>query len=431
MAEQSMKVNTRAVILDALMLINENDEYSHLVVQNVLRKYQYLSAQERSFMLRIIMGTVERKLTLDFYLDQISKTPVKKMKPLIRNLLRMSAYQICYMDSVEDYAVCNEAVKLANKRGFSNLKGFVNGVLRNLAREYGKISLPTLSVKYSTPQWLVDAWVQTYGEEKAEEILKSQFENRPLWIRANTLKVTPDELERQLIAAGVEVHRDKRIAEAMTIAHFDYLEGLEAWQEGLFFVQDYSSMQVAYAAEIQDGMHIIDVCAAPGGKSTHLAQRMHGTGRVEARDLTQLKVELIEENVERLGLKNVEPMVWDATICHEASLGQADLVIADLPCSGLGILNKKPDIKYHASEKQCSDLVALQRQILSVVAGYVKPGGTLIYSTCTIHKGENEENAVWISNQTNLHLKFIDEKQYLPGEALQDGFYIAKFVKES
>lgn len=431
MAEQAMKVNTRAIILDALMLINENDEYSHLVVGNVLRKYQYLSAQDRSFILRVIMGTVERKMTLDYYLDQISKTPVKKMKPLIRNLLRMSAYQICYMNGVEDYAVCNEAVKLANKRGFSSLKGFVNGVLRNLAREYQKISLPDLSIQYSTPQWLVDAWVKTYGAQVAEDILKSQFENRPLWIRANTTKITPDELEKKLQEAGVEVHRDEKIAEAMTIAHYDYLEGLEAWQEGLFFVQDYSSMQVAYAADVQDEMHIIDVCAAPGGKSTHLAQRMHGTGVVEARDLTDLKVSLIEENVERLGLANVTPMAWDATICHEASVGQADIVIADLPCSGLGILNKKPDIKYHASEKQCADLVALQRQILTVVASYVKPGGTLIYSTCTINQGENEENAAWIANQKDMHLKFVEEKQYLPGSALQDGFYIAKFVKES
>ena len=424
----TMKVNPRSIILDALLEINEKNEYTHRIMREVLRKYQYLPARDRSFISRVTLGTVERKLTLDYLIDRVSKTPVCRMKPVIRNILRMGAYQLVYMDGTEDYAVCNEAVKLAAKRGFAGLKGFVNGVLRNLARTYRDISYPDLSIKYSTPRWLVEYWTAQYGAEKTEEFLAAQYTDQPLWIRVNTAKTTPEALAAGLSARGITVERDEEIPEAMTMRGYDYLEAIPEWNEGMFFVQDYASMLVTHRAGVREGMTVIDVCAAPGGKCTHVAQKLQGTGLVIARDVSEAKVALIEENIERLGLDNIHTAVQDATVLTPEMLGKADLVLADLPCSGLGILNKKPDIKYHANPARCGELRELQRRILNTVSQYVKPGGTLMYSTCTIVREENEENAAWIAEKLGFTL--LMQEQLLPGmNHSYDGFFMAALRK--
>ena len=292
-AHNEHSVDTRELALEMLIEINERGAFSHIVLRSVLDKYQYLSKQDRAFMTRLVDGTIEYMLQLDYIIDSFSKTKVRKMKPFIRNLLRMSVYQIKYMDAVPDSAVCNEAVKLAKRHKFAQLSGFVNGVLRNIARNIDSVQFDTLSIRYSMPQWIVDRFVAAYGEKKAEEIFKAFHNKSTISIRTNLTRCTPDELRATLEAEGVTVTAVDELNYAFVISGFDYLNGLQSFRDGLFYVQDISSMLVAQTAAPKKGDYVIDVCAAPGGKSTHIAELLRGSGHVFARDLTDNKVDMI------------------------------------------------------------------------------------------------------------------------------------------
>ena len=429
-------VSVRELVLDILMEVNEKEQYSHLVIRDVLNKYQYLEKQERAFLTRLAEGTIEHMLEMDFVINSFSKVKVNKMKPLIRNLLRMSVYQLKYMDSIPDAAVCNEAVKLARKRGFGQLRGFVNGVLRNIAREQHRLQYPDeklepvrfLEVTYSVPAWMVERWIKDFGYEQAKCICKSFLEEKPITIRTNITKIQPEALKKRLESEGVTVRAIAKLPYAFEISGYDYLQALESFVEGLFYVQDISSMMVAEVAAPEKGNYIIDVCAAPGGKSSHLAEKMEGTGMVEARDLTEYKVSLIEENIERHGLENMNAVQMDATAFDQASVEKADVLICDLPCSGLGVMGKKTDIRYKMTADKQKDLVQLQRQILDTVHTYVKKGGTLVYSTCTIHKDENAGNVEWFVKKYP-EFEVLYQEQMFPGGEYHDGFFIAKLVR--
>ena len=431
-------VNGREIILETLLSITRDGQYSHIALKNVLDTYQYLDKKERAFITRVVDGTLERMIELDYIINQFSKVKVNKMKPVIRTIMRSSVYQLKYMDSVPDSAVCNEAVKIATKKGFVNLKGFVNGVLRNISRGLSDIKYPSkeenveeyISIKYSLPMWIVEQWMKTYDVETIEKMGEEFLKEKPTSIRCNLNKISREELKTLLEEEDVTVEIIDELPYALAISGYDFLGKLKSFQNGYFSVQDLSSMQVAHWAAPQEGDSIIDVCAAPGGKSIHLAEMLHGTGYVQARDLTEYKVGLIQENIFRSGLTNIEAVQWDATVLHEESKEKADIVIADLPCSGLGVLGKKTDLKYKITEAMQSDLVKLQRKMLAVVNSYVKPGGKLLYSTCTIHKEENEENTAWFL-KNHPEFKLVKEKQMLPGVDGGDGFYIAMFVKEN
>lgn len=443
--------NIRELVLDILIEVNEKDQYSHLMIRSVLDKYQYLDKKERAFLTRLAEGTIEHQIEMDYMIDSFSKVKVRKMKPLIRNLLRMSVYQLRYMDAIPDSAVCNEAVKLAKKRGFRQLSGFVNGVLRSIVREGDKLLYPDaamepkryLEVKYSVPGWIINRWMKAYGYEQTETILSHFYQESPLTIRTNRTKCTPEELRTKLINEQVTVEKigeipaesgefkdalDRLWDYAYTISDFDHLQSLQTFQDGDFYVQDLSSMLVAEMAAPKKGDYVIDVCAAPGGKSSHIAELMDGTGMVEARDLTEYKTNLIEENIRRHGLSNMKAVCMDATVFDRDSVGKADILVCDLPCSGLGVMGKKTDIRYKMTEEKEKELVQLQRQILKTVIPYVKENGTVIYSTCTIDRAENEENAAWIEREFP-ELSLVAMKQMFPGEAGNDGFFISKFVR--
>lgn len=434
-ALQTKEKSERELAL-AILLEVEKGEKSHLVLRSVLEKYQYLDKQERAFLTRLTEGTIERTLELDYIINQYSKTKVQKMKPVIRNILRMAVYQITYMDNVPDSAACNEAVKLAGKKGFGTLKGFVNGVLRSIVRSKEQILYPEeackekyLSVKYSMPEWIVTMWLKDYGREKTEEILKSFYLSRPTTIRVNENQISKEELIKKLKNEHVNVEEHPFLNSALLISDYDYLGALNSFCEGDFQIQDAASIQVAESADIKPGDYIIDVCAAPGGKALHAAQLLNGTGHVEARDLTEYKVGLIQENIWRMGFDNVEAVQQDATLFDEASEEKADVVIADLPCSGLGVLSKKTDLKYKMTPETEKEVAQLQKEILDVVCRYVKPEGVMIYSTCTICKAENEENTRWfLEKHPEFELEW--EKQIFPARET-DGFYIAKLVKRS
>lgn len=444
----------RELALGVLLEISGGEEYSHIALRNVLEKYQYLEKQERAFLTRLVEGTTEKRIWCDYVIEQFSSVKIRKMKPVIREILRMSAYQIGYMDSVPDSAVCNEAVKLARKKGFQQLGGFVNGVLRNLARHIREIKYPemetqpalALSVRYSVPEWIVSIWIKRWGEERTERILSAFEERRPLNIRVNQERITGSELKERLEKRGIKVTEVDSLPGALGIEGYDYLAGLPEFQEGLFQVQDLSSMLAVEAAGVKKGDYCIDVCAAPGGKTVYMAEKAGADGCVDARDLTEYKAELIRENCRRLGLSNTGVSVKDACVKDEASVGKADVVLADLPCSGLGVIGKKTDIRYRMSQEQQGELAKLQREILDTVQSYVKPGGTLLYSTCTINPEENEENAEWflenypfeaVSLETCLPEKYAGETgakgyvQLLPDVHGCDGFFIAKFRRKN
>lgn len=445
------QTNERELVLDILLEVTRNQVKSHIALQNVLTKYQYLEKRERAFITRVTEGTLEHMLELDYVINQFSSIKINKMKPVIRNILRSAVYQLRYMDSVPASAVCNEAVKLAQKRGFATLKGFVNGVLRNISRHPEAIVWPEesdetayLSVRYSMPEWILAQWLPRYGRQITERMLAEFQKDKPLIIRCNLEHQAPEELIRKLADEGVEASVHPYLPYALTIRGLDYLGALECFREGDFQVQDLSSMLVAEVAGVSKGDRVIDVCAAPGGKAVHLAEKLQGTGMVEARDLTAYKVSLMEENIRRLQLKNIRAVCQDATVLDPASEEKADVVIADLPCSGLGVVGKKTDLKYRMTSEIQQELVKLQQEILHTVCRYVKPGGTLVYSTCTIHEAENQGNVSWF---LKTHPEFeavsfadslcpvlreaIQENtlQLLPGVHNSDGFFIAKFRK--
>lgn len=445
------KINEREIVLDLLLDMEKNGSYTHLLLRTILKKYQFIDKKSRAFITKLLEGTTEYRIQLDYILDQFSKTKMKKCRPLVRNLLRMSVYQICYLDHIPDSAVCNEAVSLAKKRGFKSLSGFINGVLRNISRNKDKISFPDekkdpilfLSVKYSMPEWIIKMWLSEYPYDIVEKMLASTLEERGTVVRVNLQKTTKEELKEQL-SKEMNVRDGIYLPFSLVLTQYDYLQKNSAFLDGKFQVQDESSMLVSVIADPKKNNFVVDVCAAPGGKTLHIAELLKEEGQVLSRDLTEDKIELIEDNIERMGYKNIKTEVFDALELDESLIGKADIVIADLPCSGLGVMAKKNDLKYRVTRDDIRELSALQRKILEVVSQYVKQGGILIYSTCTVTREENIENYRWIKENLAFCPRDFLEKlpeqiktetaregylQLLPGVHACDGFFISSFKK--
>ncbi len=430
--------DTREIVVEILLDLERGQDFSHKLIKAVLDKYDYLDPRDKAFIKRVTEGTIERQLELDYYLNQFSSVPVRKMKPLIRCLLRMSTYQILYMDAVPDSAVCNEACKLAAKRGFRTLKGFVNAVLRNIARSKDKMPLPDpadsvkyFSVKYSMPEWIVELWLPVYGMKGTETLLKGLLKIHPVSLR---FRVDLSEEERkdlvtQIESTGVSLTQSKELPYVYLAENLENVNALPGFAEGRFTVQDVSSALAVKAAQIHPGDKVMDLCAAPGGKTILASEYAGAKGHVLSRDVSEYKTELILENLERMQCTNVEVEVHDATVPDAAHEGYADVVLMDVPCSGLGVMGKKRDIKYHVTPDSLKSINELQRQIVETGWRYVKPGGVLLYSTCTIHRGENQEKAAWITD----HLPFVleEERQLLPGTDAADGFYYARLRRKA
>ena len=467
-------MNTRELILDTLLALEQGEEYSHRLIKAVLDKYDYLEAREKAFIKRVTEGTIERKLELDYYLNHYASLPVKKMRPPIRCLLRMSVYQLLYMDSVPDSAVCDEACKLAEKRGFRNLKGFVNGVLRKIVREKGSLPLPEkeseplkyLSVKYSMPEWLVEMWMEQYGEEITLKLLGGLLAIHPVSLRFSSLipEMERQELCERMEEAGISLKTSTYLPYVYLAEHAEGLGNTAEFLKGACMVQDVSSALAVEAAGIGLRDFVVDVCAAPGGKSILAAEKAI-EGRVLARDVSEEKLALIQENIARMGAKNLQAEIFDGTCVDEKLAGKADVVLLDVPCSGLGVIGKKRDIKYRVSRDQALRLTELQRRIVRASAGYVKPGGTLLYSTCTIHREENEEMVKFLARELGFEPVSLEgvlpqavlvQKdrlkenlyragkepaagltkeesacciQFLPGIMESDGFFVARFQR--
>ena len=451
-----MAVNEREVVLDMLLSLREG-KLSHTILKDTLDSYLYLDKSSRGFITRLYEGTIEKRLYLDFIIDGYSKTPVKKMKPIIMLLLEMAVYQLFFMDRVPDSAAINEAVKLAKKRGLTGLSGFVNGVLRNIARNRENIALPDknknliqyLEIKYSTPRTVVEYLIKDYGSEEAEAILEAFEEKRPLVARATKNR---EELIKKLDAEGVRVSTDTIFPESLKILELDSLSYLESFEEGDFVIQDESSQFIGKIVELPKGARVLDLCAAPGGKSLLFAE-MEEVDEIISCDITESKTELIEDNVRRIGADKIRTRVNDASLYNPDFLDGFDLVICDLPCSGLGVMGRKRDIKYNVSRDKIRELAILQKKILENAVRYVKKGGRLIYSTCTMTKAENEENFTFISEFKGFSAVDFSDKirgyvdrykdgerlvneakkgfiRLIPGELGTDGFFVSECMRE-
>lgn len=432
--------------LNLIIEILENRRPSHLIIAEYLNSHGGLESADRGFVSRLVRGTVERKITLDYVIDSVSSTKTHKCKPAIRNILRMGVYQMLFMN-VPDSAACNESVKLAKKRGFGSLSGFVNANLRAIARLKAECAesgadvigslldreknikpVKRLAVAFSVPEWIVGYFISNYGEKRASDAFKYCLADGGTTVCTVASKIKPEELEDRIKEQGISI-APAAVPGSFKVSNSGALDLLPEFREGLFFVQDCSSTMAVNQVEFHAGDRVLDLCAAPGGKTMHAADMLltaGGNGTVTSCDISDRKVALIKQNIERCGFTNVNPTVNDATVLREEFIDAFDIVLCDVPCSGLGIIGRKPDIKYNMTPEGQAELVALQRSILDNAVKYVRQGGQFIYSTCTVNKAENQENVDYIKT---LGLKCVASRQLLPGEEGTDGFFFAKFIR--
>lgn len=442
----------REIALKIIYDINEKGAYSNIAINKNVEG-QELKELDKAFITELVYGTVKWKLSIDWIIQQFSNIKLKKISPWILNILRLGVYQLLYTDRIPPSAACNESVGLAKKYGHYASGGFVNAVLRNINRNRESIKYPDknnepvqyLSVKYSHPEWLVKLWLDRFGYEFTESLLNRNNQVPEFTLRVNTLKTTKERLLEYFREIGIETESGRYMQEAVTVRNPSSIAKLDAFKNGWFQVQDESSMLVAKILDPKPGELVMDVCSAPGGKSTHIAQLMEDKGEVISRDIHEHKIKLIKDSVNRLGIKSIKTEVYDATELDENHIEKADRVLVDAPCTGLGIIRRKPDIKWGRNLEDKQEITALQAQILKQSSQYVKPGGILVYSTCTIEPEENEEMVRRFIAE-NRDFELVGFEKLVPATLIKtsvkegfiqlypnidhiDGFFIAKLRK--
>ncbi|EOD01317.1 16S rRNA (cytosine(967)-C(5))-methyltransferase RsmB [Caldisalinibacter kiritimatiensis] len=446
-----MKINAREIAIKVLYEVNEKGAYSNISInRNVSIE---IEKNDEDFIRELVYGVLENKLYIDWVIKSFSKVKFKKIAPMIKQILRIGVYQLLFMDKIPDSAAVNESVNLAKKYGHRKVYGFVNGVLRNIARNKNNIELPDkkeepikyLSIKYSHPEWLIKRWIKVYGFKFTKDLCKANNETPKLNIRVNTLKISRNELAKILIEKGFDVERTKYATDGLIVHNPTKITGLNEFRNGLFQIQDESSMLVAQILKPEENSLVIDVCSAPGGKTTHIAQKMNNKGKIIARDIYRHKLNLVNDNAKRLGIKIIETQQHDALKLDDELLGKADYCLVDAPCSGLGLIRRKPEIKWNKKEDDIHSIIKLQYDILVNSSKYLKQGGILVYSTCTIEKEENIKLINrFLKNNSQFKLIGFDnmiencenfktsDKGYIeiyPNINSMDGFFICKMVK--
>lgn len=443
------KTDARDVALKIIGEVETGGAYANIALARELAR-QPLSDQDRRFVTELVYGTVKAGRTLDWILSHYSSRPLDKVPAVIRNILRMGIYQVFFLSRVPASAACNQAVELAKKYGHIGTAKFVNAVLRSAVRNSEKAAYPDrerhpvqyLALRYFHPEWLVERWLGRLGPEECEALCRIDNETPPLSVRTNTLKINRDRLLDRLAQEGATAEPSRWTPEGIVCREYPAMAALPSLREGLFQVQDESSMLVAHVLAPQPGEFVIDACGAPGGKSTHIAALMGNKGRVLSVDLYGHKLKITGENAARLGIGIIETKEFDATRLDTLYAGQADRVLVDAPCSGLGVLRRKPDSRWRKSEAMLKELPKLQSAILNSAANCVKPGGVLVYSTCTTEPEENEQ-VVEAFLAARREFRLEDTGQHLPvtrpGKMVQlwphrddvDGFFIARMVREA
>lgn len=425
-----MDINRKAAYL-TLLDVESKKAFSNLA----LNHHMIVNRPDSpGFVRELVYGVLENKMKLDYFIDQLVKTGAKSLKPAELTILRMGMYQLGYMNSVPEYAAVNESVILA-KRYCRGKHGFINGVLREYLNKKIQLRLPDrgedeikyLSVKYSYEPWIIELWLEHYSMDVVEALLEAGNETAPLTVRINWLKVMKKDLIASLEKKGYEVTEGHLCQNALNVKGSMLLE-TEYYKLGMFTPQDESSMLVAEKLNPQHGDIVMDVCAAPGGKTTAIAERMNNTGKIIASDVYRRKLDLIDKEAKRLGIRNIETRSWDATRVDSSMVQKADRVLVDAPCSGLGVVRRKPEIKYKEYTNDMELLPKKQLAILSASSSYVKPGGTLVYSTCTINPRENEQ-VVETFLKRNRSFKMEEKTLLMPSTDKTDGFFICVMTR--
>ncbi|GFR37797.1 ribosomal RNA small subunit methyltransferase B [Insulibacter thermoxylanivorax] len=394
-----MSGRARSTALDILLKIERDQAYSNLELNQALKAGK-LNQQDAALVTEIVYGTIQRQNTIDYYLSRFVARGLDKVEPWVRILLRLSFYQIYYLDRIPPHAAVNEAVNIAKKRGHKGIAGMVNGVLRSVLRSLHTLQIPDslppakrISLVHSHPEWLVQRWIEQYGAEETEAMCEANNQPAPISVRVNRLKTDRDAMLAALREHGFDARPSLLSEDGIVlagrrgnIAHTDWYE------QGLLTIQDESSMVVARMLDAQPGMRVLDCCAAPGGKTTHIAETMGDEGEIWANDIHEHKQALIEAQVRRLGLSSVRTRVGDAAnLAEEFPAEHFDRILLDAPCSGLGVIRRKPDIKWRKSSEEIAELANLQLHLLIQAAKLLKRGGILVYSTCTVDPAENEQ----------------------------------------
>ncbi len=412
--------NARLTAFEILHGVFFDSAYSNLALDSALKD---TDSKDKAFVSRLVYGTVERRLTLDYIIAQYLK---ERTKPKVKTILYLSVYQLYFMDLVPPSAVINEAVKLAGEVGCSYYKGLINAVLHNIdGNRLDLDSIEDLSVKYSCPKSLIDMWTKHYAKENALKILEAINERPPVFAVPNTLFVDTNELAYELLDEGVDCEANGELV----IIHsaFD-LNKSRAFKNGLFHIEDKSSFECAKALEASEGETVLDLCSAPGGKAFTIAERMNNKGMLYAYDLYEQRAKLIEQGAKRLELKNITVGVNDAS-AYNPDLPLADKILCDVPCSGFGIIRRKPEIRYKELDS-IKELPELQHKILEASSKYLKDGGRLVYSTCTLNKKENER-VVSRFIENNESFSLVYDKTVFPSVDGGDGFYYAVIEKKN
>ncbi|WP_433957726.1 16S rRNA (cytosine(967)-C(5))-methyltransferase RsmB [Cytobacillus horneckiae] len=450
MNKRPAKKNVRETALELLETIDKNQSYSNILLNHAINKNQ-ISDKDIGLLTELTYGTLQRRMSLDYFLQPFIKNP-RKIESWVMHLLRLTLYQMLYLDKIPDHAALNEAVEIAKKRGHKGISSMVNGVLRNVQRQgvkqISEITDPIerLSIKTSHPKWLVKRWVEQFGYEETEKMCELNLTAPTQTARVNRIKATREEVLAQLEDEGFAAKASPFIPEAIhslrgNLAHSN------AFKSGLLTIQDESSMLAAYALAPGSDEIVLDACAAPGGKSTHISEKLGNTGKVIALDLHDHKVKLIADNANRLGLENVETKAMDSRKVQEVFAAESfDRILLDAPCSGLGVMRRKPDMKYTKKEADLLHLKKVQINLLRAVSPLLKKGGILVYSTCTVDKSENQEvvtaflqEQLGFEGDESLKERMPEavqslvnsyELQILPQHIGSDGFYIACLRKK-
>lgn len=421
-------MNAREFAFKVLMDIEKNRSYADIALKRYLNKTP-LDPRDRALATELVYGVVERRNTLDYVIASLSS---KKSKPDIRalNVLRMGLYQVMYLDKIPPSAACDQAVELAKKHCGIGISKFVNAIIRSYLRngvefpEESRQPVKYLALKYSHPEWMVERLLKDYDYQFVRDFLDANNRKAETCVRVNTLKISAEDLMLVLEDEGFETKRGKYAAEAVYVQGVKGIEKLNSYKDGLFHVQGESSMLVSHMLDPQPGEFIVDVCGAPGGKATHIVQLMDNKGTVVARDIYQHRVDLIHRNCKRLGVTIVKPQLYDAKVLDKDMVDKADRVLVDAPCTGYGVIRKKPDIKWYRNPEDESELVNVQRRILYNASRYLKKGGLLVYSTCTVTRRENEEQVKGFLLE-NQDFEWESSLSLYPHVHGLDGFFIS------
>lgn len=443
----------REVALDVLVRVDEQGAYSNLLLNTSLQK-SGLSREDAGLATELVYGTISRLITLDFVLEQFVSKGIVKLQPWVRSLLRLSLYQIMYLDRIPSHAAVNEAVNISKKRGHQGISGMVNGVLRSVLRAGTLPVFPEnlseakrISLQHSHPLWMVKRWITEYGADTAEAICAANNEPPAVSVRVNTTMISREKLLNEMLEQGLNAAASEVSPYGIVVKGGGNMALTPWYRDGYLSIQDESSMLVAEAVAPEPGMKVLDCCAAPGGKTAHMAELMGDVGYISANDLHLHKAKLITDQAERLGLDSIETGSVDAmdleSTCEHASF---DRILLDAPCSGLGVIRRKPDLKWRKEPEDVDSISALQKGLLESVSKLLKPGGVLVYSTCTTEQAENSEivsafleqnpdfTAVTFSSPLwdrlqDTALARGEGIQILPNHFGSDGFYISRLQR--